>query len=193
MRVTLVSLDDGEAWFAPHANHTWLVLPAGNGVTDEVPEAGQVGDLEVEDDGWTFELDRACRAELVTLSAVGGAKDGMAFRLGADQEPTDLSGHGVAADLKEQASRLGFWRLKPRAPDGIVGHFNEAGVAAWAKTTRDEEKARRRQIARNRQQREQAADYFVNPYTFVPFPQQPPQRDNRPTITSSVLSIIRAR
>jgi CRISPR-associated protein (TIGR03986 family) len=182
MRVSLVRLDDDEVWFAPHDHRAWLVLKAGESLGEEELEVGQVGYLEVDGESWLFEVDPTCRIELVRL-AVGGGRDVVAYRLGRDREHTDLSGHGVELDLRYRAARLGFWRLTSSG-SGVttLGHFNHPNLAAWCETTRTEmktaeqEETRRRQVAERRRQREQAADFFVNPYTFVPFPEQAANR-----------------
>lgn len=178
MRVSVVRLEGGQVWFAPHDHQPWLCLPLG----DENLEVGQVGLLVHDGGDWDFEIDSAVRVELVQLTAKG-SRDTVSFGLGRDKDATDLSGHGVEPALRDKAAKLGFWRIVPR-PSGsaCLGHFNHEDLGQWAWEIDQEKAAEKRQKLRSAQrsraqaQRSEAADHFVNPYTFVPFPPVPPQR-----------------
>ena len=178
MLVTVVRVDNGQVSFAPHTpGASWLVLDLVHGYGS--PQVGEVGDLEWEGDDWLFEALPGHVAILCEPKAVGPADD-MTYRFPPDKEPVSLAGYGVPARLRDAAARLKFWRLDP--PTTLRGHFNHPDLAAWAddrarqKTNDQARKARGRQLDRRRSQREYPRQHFVNPYTFVPFSTNPPQR-----------------
>jgi hypothetical protein len=116
MRVSLVKLVDGEAWFAPYDHSPWVRRPLRT-LLDQVPlELGQVGDLEGDEEGWLFEVNDGVRVERCTLRAVGRPDD-LTFEVRPGRDILELSGHGVAPNLKNKAQSLGFWRLVPCPSD----------------------------------------------------------------------------
>lgn len=181
MRVSVVELTDDEVVFAPHDYGRWIRLALAQGEADSALEVGQVGDLECDGSEWLFGIDFGQRAELVSLRERRAAGV-MAFVVSPGGEVLDLSGHGIEVRLRGKTQRLKFWRLVPHREDEPLGHFAHPDLIEWAaEIDREaEQQERNRDRARSAEQRANAADYFVNPYTFVPFPDVVPAR-TRPT------------
>lgn len=179
MLVTVVRIDEHHAMFAPHGpGATWLVLDRYD--DDGDPEPGAVGELDQDDGGfWLFEAITGQVARLCKLRAVGGPEK-LTFEL-RDKSLLDLAGYGLEPALKNKAAAtLNFWRLEP--PSDVLGHFDHPDLAEWA-TGLAQEKAgakvratRAAALEPRRRQRAKSQHHFVNPYTFVPFPEQPPVR-----------------
>ncbi|MGH4021617.1 MAG: TIGR03986 family type III CRISPR-associated RAMP protein [Pseudonocardiaceae bacterium] len=154
------------------------------------PEVGQVGDFEEDSSSWIFEVDPGWRVEARGLTAIG-RPDSMTFRVNGTKTVIDLTDHGLPLAMKAKAAaRLKFWWLV--RSDGDVaavqdqarmhGHFDHPDVTRWVAEIEQETVAetQRRQdealLRRKRESEKESRDHFVNPYTFVPFPAQPPQR-----------------
>jgi len=189
-QVSVVGMSAGQVVFAPHTEARWLTRDLVNNCGAAPPEVGQVGELEEDPTSWMFEVDPRWRVELCGLTAVG-RPESMMFRVKGTKAEIDLTDHGVSPEMKNKAAaKLKFWRLvcsapvAAAAPDQVRlhGHFDHPDVTSWATEAEQENAAaaqRQRdneQVTRKRKLAEESQDHFINPYTFVPFPDQPPQR-----------------
>lgn len=189
--VSVVDVSAGRVVFAPHTGVRWLTRDLADDCGAAPPEIGQVGEFEEDSSSWIFEVDPDWRVELRGLTTSGGPES-MTFRVNRTKTIIDLTDHGVPLTLKAKAAaRLKLWLLVRH--DGNVaavpgqarlyGHFDHPDVTSWAAEMEQEATggAQRRQegtlLRRKRQAEEESRDHFINPYTFVPFPAQPPPRD----------------
>lgn len=190
LRVSVVDVRAGQVVFAPHTGASWLTRDLTGDCDDASPQVGQVGELMDDPPDWIFEVDPLWRVELVGLTAVG-PPESMTLRVSGSKTVIDLADHGVPLALKNKAAaKLKFWRFVRSDGDvatapgqlGRHGHFNCHDVTAWAAEIEQEtvaEAQRKRDagpLRRKRKTEEESRDHFINPYTFVPFPAQPPQR-----------------
>ncbi|MBV9163570.1 MAG: hypothetical protein JO281_18920 [Pseudonocardiales bacterium] len=188
-RVSVVAVSAEQVVFAPHTEVRWLTRDLVNDCGTTLPEVGQVGEFEEDCSNWIFEVDPGWRVELRGLKAVG-SPELMTFRVNGTRTVIDLTDHGVPPAMKAKAARLRFWLLVRRdgdvaaVPDqgGLYGHFDHPDVPSWVAEIEQEAAAetQRKQDAellwRKRESEKTSRDHFINPYTFVPFPAQPPQR-----------------
>ncbi|MGH3942727.1 MAG: hypothetical protein ACRDTG_29720 [Pseudonocardiaceae bacterium] len=188
-RVSVVRVSAEEVIFAPHTGRKWLTRDLANYYGDAPLEVGQVGELEEDSANWMFEIDPGWRIELKSLTAVG-SPESMTFLVSGTKTKIDLTGHGVQPAMKgKAASRLKFWRLVRCGGEAtgpvqasLHGHFDHPDLMSWVAEIEEQvaaEKERKQNetlLHRKRDFEKQAQDHFINPYTFVPFPAQPPQR-----------------
>lgn len=189
-RVSVISVSAEHVVFAPHVGLKWITRELADNCGSTVPEPGQVGELEEDSSSWIFEVDTRWRVELRSLRAVGG-QDSMTFQVKGTHTEIDLIDHGVPLAMKDKAAaRLKFWWIVPgerdatAAPDHVRphGHFDHPDVVSWVaetdreKTAKEREKQERRLLHRKQEIEEDSRHYFINPYTFVPLPLEPPRR-----------------
>lgn len=192
MRVSVVEVRAEQVVFAPHTEVRWLVRDLVDDCGDARPEVGQVGEFleDADPSGWMFDVDSGWRVELAGLTAIG-RPDVMTFQVNSTKIVVDLIDHGVPMAMKNRAAtRLKFWRLvrcgedvsQAQDPKQLQGHFSHPDVTSWVAEVEQAtlaEAQRRRDgepLRRKRKMEQESQDYFVNPYTFVPFPAEPPQR-----------------
>ena len=188
-RVSVVRVSAEEVIFAPHTAMKWLTKKLAGYCGDATPEVGQVGELEEDSENWMFERDPCWRVELKSL-AVAGRPESMTFRISGTKTDIDLTGHGVPPAMKgKAASRLRFWWLVRCGGDAtepaqaaLHGHFDHPDLISWMAEIEEQaavEKERKQNdtlLHRKRDFENRTQDHFINPYTFIPFPAQPPQR-----------------
>ncbi|MGH3871376.1 MAG: hypothetical protein ACRDSR_07655 [Pseudonocardiaceae bacterium] len=188
-QVSVVAVGADQVVFALHTEVRWLTRDLVHDLGDAPPEVGQVGELEEDSSGWIFAVDPDWRVELCDLKAVG-RPELMIFQVNDPKTVIDLTDYGVPLTMKNKAARLKFWRLircdreNTVVPDQarLHGHFNHPNLASWVAEIEQEAAAReqrqldRKLLQRKRESAEKSQDHFINPYTFVPFPAQPPQR-----------------
>ena len=189
-RVSVVAVNAEHVVFAPHTGMRWITRDLVNDCGSPAPEPGQVGELEEDSSSWIFEVDPGWRIELCSLVAVG-RKDSMTFQVKGAHTEIDLTDHGVPLTMKDKAAaRLKFWWLVPGEGDvtaspahaQLRGHFDHPDVASWVadieqeKAAKEREKCERKLLRRKQDIEDDPRNYFINPYTFVPLPAEPPPR-----------------
>ncbi len=190
LRVSVVDVSAGQVVFAPHTEVRWLTRDLADDCGNAPPEVGQVGEFEEDPSSWIFEVDPDWRVELRGLTAYG-EPELMTFQVNGTKTVIDLADHGVPLVMKgKAAARLKFWWLVHGDRDvaagheqlRLHGHFNHPDVTSWVaeieqKTAVEAQRKRdERLLRRKRESEEESRDHFINPYIFVTFPTQPPQR-----------------
>lgn len=193
VRVSVVSVSAERVVFAPHTGVRWITRDFVDNC-GPVPEVGQVGEFEEDSSSWIFEVDPGWRIELRSLVPAAG-KESMTFQVKGARTVLDLTDHGVPLTMKDNAAaQLKFWWLVRAEADatgvpnhiGLRGHFDHPNVASWVaeieqgKATKERDKRENRLLRRKRDIEEDPRNYFINPYTFVPFPAVAPQRRKPP-------------
>ncbi|MCA1670641.1 MAG: TIGR03986 family CRISPR-associated RAMP protein [Actinobacteria bacterium] len=189
-RVSVVFVSTEHVVFAPHTGVKWITRKLVNDCGSTAPEPGQVGELEEDSSSWIFEVEPGWRIELRSLVSAGG-KDSMTFQVKGAHTVIDLTDHGVPLAMKDKAAaRLKFWWLVPSEGDvtaapahaRLCGHFDHPDVSSWVadieqeRAAKEQVKQERRLLHRKQEIEEDPRKYFINPYTFVPFPVEPPWR-----------------